>query len=81
MLKIIAFRFKNYFGDAWNAFDFIIVVGSFVDIFFSKLGGDGGGNVISINFFRLFRVMRSVVVVVVVVVIDNIVVVVVVVGL
>jgi len=59
ILKLIAFRFKNYFSDPWNAFDFIIVIGSFVDIFFSKLGGDGD-QMISINFFRLFRVMRLV---------------------
>ena len=31
---------QNYFSDPWNSFDFIIVVGSFVDIFFGKLGSD-----------------------------------------
>jgi len=58
ILKLIAFRIKNYFGDPWNSFDFIIVLGSFVDIFFSKLGGEGESSIPSINFFRLFRVMR-----------------------
>lgn len=56
VLKIVAFRFKNYFGDAWNVFDFIIVLGSFIDIIYSE----PGTNIISINFFRLFRVMRLV---------------------
>ncbi|CAN8004779.1 unnamed protein product [Ixodes pacificus] len=58
VLKIVAFRFKNYFGDAWNVFDFIIVLGSFIDIVYSEV--NPGTNIISINFFRLFRVMRLV---------------------
>ncbi|KAM7285335.1 hypothetical protein ISCGN_032283 [Ixodes scapularis] len=37
VLKIVAFRFKNYFGDAWNVFDFIIVLGSFIDIVYSEV--------------------------------------------
>ncbi|CAG7826855.1 unnamed protein product [Allacma fusca] len=57
VLKLAAFRFKNYFGDAWNVFDFIIVLGSFIDIVYSE---PSGKNLISINFFRLFRVMRLV---------------------
>ncbi|KRY90155.1 Voltage-dependent calcium channel type D subunit alpha-1 [Trichinella pseudospiralis] len=56
ILKVMAFRCKNYFGDAWNVFDFIIVLGSFIDIIYGK----PGSNIISINFFRLFRVMRLV---------------------
>ncbi|XP_067122781.1 muscle calcium channel subunit alpha-1-like isoform X2 [Centruroides vittatus] len=56
LLKLMAFRFKNYFGDAWNVFDFIIVLGSFIDIVYSEV--NPGTNIISINFFRLFRVMR-----------------------
>ncbi|XP_011305273.1 muscle calcium channel subunit alpha-1 isoform X2 [Fopius arisanus] len=72
VFKLAAFRFKNYFGDAWNVFDFIIVLGSFIDIVYSevharlhvKAGGSlptkPGTNIISINFFRLFRVMRLV---------------------
>ncbi|CAB0011622.1 unnamed protein product [Nesidiocoris tenuis] len=58
VFKLAAFRFKNYFGDAWNVFDFIIVLGSFIDIIYSEL--NPGSNLISINFFRLFRVMRLV---------------------
>uniref|UniRef100_A0A914W0S6 Voltage-dependent L-type calcium channel subunit alpha n=1 Tax=Plectus sambesii TaxID=2011161 RepID=A0A914W0S6_9BILA len=56
--KIIALNPKNYFGDKWNAFDFVIVLGSFIDIIYGKLSP--GSNIISINFFRLFRVMRLV---------------------
>ncbi|KFD52387.1 hypothetical protein M513_06768 [Trichuris suis] len=58
VLKVMAFRCKNYFGDAWNVFDFIIVLGSFIDIIYGKVSP--GSNIISINFFRLFRVMRLV---------------------
>ncbi|XP_061511535.1 muscle calcium channel subunit alpha-1 isoform X4 [Anopheles gambiae] len=64
VFKLAAFRFKNYFGDAWNVFDFIIVLGSFIDIVYSEVniskGMKGGSSIISINFFRLFRVMRLV---------------------
>lgn len=35
--KIIALNPKNYFGDKWNAFDFVIVLGSFIDIIYGKL--------------------------------------------
>ncbi|KAK8727884.1 hypothetical protein OTU49_009502, partial [Cherax quadricarinatus] len=37
VLKIMAFRFKYYFGDAWNVFDFVIVLGSFIDIVYSEV--------------------------------------------
>ncbi|XP_040163841.1 muscle calcium channel subunit alpha-1-like isoform X2 [Anopheles arabiensis] len=62
VFKLAAFRFQNYFGDAWNVFDFIIVLGSFIDIVYSEVttssGTKGASTIISINFFRLFRVMR-----------------------
>ena len=67
IFKLAAFRFKNYFGDAWNVFDFIIVLGSFIDIGISEVNflknqtsKTKSSNIISINFFRLFRVMRLV---------------------
>lgn len=28
---------QNYFGDAWNVFDFIVVLGSFIDIIISDV--------------------------------------------
>ncbi|KAL5110706.1 hypothetical protein TcWFU_007734 [Taenia crassiceps] len=58
ILKLTALGFKNYFNDLWNVFDFIIVVGSFVDIVLSHIAENS--KFISINFFRLFRVMRLV---------------------
>ena len=68
VFKLAAFRFKNYFGDAWNVFDFIIVLGSFIDIVNSEVNAvkaqgtavKASSGLISINFFRLFRVMRLV---------------------
>ncbi|KAI0988337.1 hypothetical protein GJ496_002524, partial [Pomphorhynchus laevis] len=59
ILKMAAFRIKNYFGDAWNCFDFGIVLGSIIDIVYSDFLNPGK-TVISINFFRLFRAMRLV---------------------
>ncbi|XP_067934639.1 muscle calcium channel subunit alpha-1-like isoform X2 [Watersipora subatra] len=57
ILKLCAFRFKNYFGDPWNVYDFIIVMGSFIDIIFTRINARIS---FSINFFRLFRAMRLV---------------------
>jgi len=57
VLKLGAFRFKNYFKDPWNAFDFFIVVGSFVDLAMANINPDKTG---SIGFLRLFRVARLV---------------------
>uniref|UniRef100_A0A4W6ES09 Voltage-dependent L-type calcium channel subunit alpha n=1 Tax=Lates calcarifer TaxID=8187 RepID=A0A4W6ES09_LATCA len=74
VLKLIAFKPRGYFGDAWNVFDALVVIGSIVDIVLSEI--DVSNNVampnacsinntedsarISITFFRLFRVMRLV---------------------
>nr|XP_032634771.1 voltage-dependent L-type calcium channel subunit alpha-1F-like [Chelonoidis abingdonii] len=67
VLKIIAFKPRHYFCDAWNTFDALIVVGSVVDIAVTEV--NNGGHVgessedssrISITFFRLFRVLRLV---------------------
>jgi len=33
----IIINLQNYFGDAWNVFDFIIVLGSFIDIVYSEV--------------------------------------------
>ncbi|OAF71883.1 Voltage-dependent L-type calcium channel subunit alpha-1S [Intoshia linei] len=57
ILKLAAFRFKHYFKDAWNTLDFIIVMGSLIDIIYNELSPQNS-TMISINFFRLFRVMR-----------------------
>lgn len=36
VLKIIAFKCKNYLRDPWNFFDLLIVLGSIIDIAYSK---------------------------------------------
>uniref|UniRef100_A0A3P8ZLG1 Voltage-dependent L-type calcium channel subunit alpha n=1 Tax=Esox lucius TaxID=8010 RepID=A0A3P8ZLG1_ESOLU len=75
VLKLMAFKAKGYFGDPWNVFDFVIVIGSVVDVILSEVdaalessGGlyclhaiaDSENARVSITFFRLFRVMRLV---------------------
>uniref|UniRef100_A0A4W5M3V6 Voltage-dependent L-type calcium channel subunit alpha-1D n=1 Tax=Hucho hucho TaxID=62062 RepID=A0A4W5M3V6_9TELE len=69
VLKLIAFKPRHYFTDAWNTFDALIVVGSVVDIAitevnvstaFSASSNTEDNARISITFFRLFRVMRLV---------------------
>ncbi|XP_065103146.1 calcium channel, voltage-dependent, L type, alpha 1S subunit, b [Paramisgurnus dabryanus] len=37
LVKLVAFKAKGYFGDPWNVFDFIIVIGSIVDVVLSEL--------------------------------------------
>ncbi|XP_016121837.1 voltage-dependent L-type calcium channel subunit alpha-1S-like, partial [Sinocyclocheilus grahami] len=37
ILKLGAFKAKGLFGDPWNVFDFIIVVGSIVDVILSEI--------------------------------------------
>lgn len=34
---VFSINMQNYFGDAWNVFDFIIVLGSFIDIVYSEV--------------------------------------------
>ncbi|XP_062850682.1 voltage-dependent L-type calcium channel subunit alpha-1C isoform X2 [Trichomycterus rosablanca] len=63
ILKLIAFKPKGYFSDPWNVFDFLIVIGSIIDVILSEINGlqNTEDNArISITFFRLFRVMRLV---------------------
>uniref|UniRef100_A0A8C3RH60 Voltage-dependent L-type calcium channel subunit alpha n=1 Tax=Cyanoderma ruficeps TaxID=181631 RepID=A0A8C3RH60_9PASS len=68
VLKLIAFKPKGYFSDAWNTFDSLIVIGSIVDVVLSEADViNVSSNCsctknarISITFFRLFRVMRLV---------------------
>uniref|UniRef100_A0A7N8Y2I5 Voltage-dependent L-type calcium channel subunit alpha n=1 Tax=Mastacembelus armatus TaxID=205130 RepID=A0A7N8Y2I5_9TELE len=70
ILKLMAFKARGYFGDPWNVFDFIIVVGSVVDVILSEVDTNPMQAIavslnslpvfISITFFRLFRVMRLV---------------------
>lgn len=38
---------QNYFGDAWNVFDFIIVLGSFIDIVYSEVNVSNNDFIVS----------------------------------
>ncbi|XP_061113054.1 voltage-dependent L-type calcium channel subunit alpha-1D-like [Conger conger] len=60
LLKLIAFKPRGYFTDAWNVFDALVVIGSVVDIVLSEIDNTEDSSRISITFFRLFRVMRLV---------------------
>nr|XP_014342129.1 PREDICTED: voltage-dependent L-type calcium channel subunit alpha-1D [Latimeria chalumnae] len=60
VLKLIAFKPRGYFSDAWNTFDSLIVIGSIVDVVLGEIDSSEDSSRISITFFRLFRVMRLV---------------------
>uniref|UniRef100_UPI00398F61F7 voltage-dependent L-type calcium channel subunit alpha-1D n=1 Tax=Pristiophorus japonicus TaxID=55135 RepID=UPI00398F61F7 len=60
VLKLIAFKPMGYFSDAWNVFDFLIVIGSIIDVVLGEIDSSEESSRISITFFRLFRVMRLV---------------------
>ncbi|XP_043943456.1 voltage-dependent L-type calcium channel subunit alpha-1C-like isoform X2 [Protopterus annectens] len=75
ILKLIAFKPRGYFSDPWNVFDFLIVIGSIIDVILSVIhradtSSSAGSSTINMNpednarisitFFRLFRVMRLV---------------------
>ncbi|RLV95304.1 hypothetical protein DV515_00012920 [Chloebia gouldiae] len=60
VLKLMAFKAKGYFGDPWNVFDFLIVIGSIIDVILSEIDDSDDNSRVSITFFRLFRVMRLV---------------------
>eukprot|EP00050_Salpingoeca_kvevrii_P014645 m.38383 g.38383 ORF g.38383 m.38383 type:complete len:1677 (-) comp5887_c0_seq1:4731-9761(-) len=51
VLKLFAQNPTVYFSDSWNILDFVIVVGSIIDV---ALAGKG----VSVSFLRLFRVAR-----------------------
>nr|QQY02566.1 voltage-dependent L-type calcium channel subunit alpha-1F [Cryptocotyle lingua] len=58
VLRLSAFSFRHYFSDMWNVVDFILVLGSYIDIIVTQ--SDLKSTKFSVNFFRLFRVMRLV---------------------
>ncbi|XP_045250627.2 voltage-dependent L-type calcium channel subunit alpha-1S isoform X2 [Macaca fascicularis] len=58
ILKLMAFKARGYFGDPWNVFDFLIVIGSIIDVILSEIDDPDESARISSAFFRLFRVMR-----------------------
>ncbi|KER19173.1 hypothetical protein T265_15629, partial [Opisthorchis viverrini] len=58
VLRLSAFSFRHYFSDVWNVVDFILVLGSYLDIILTQ--SDVKVTKFSVNFVRLFRVMRLV---------------------
>ncbi|KAG4066428.1 hypothetical protein HA402_007064 [Bradysia odoriphaga] len=54
ILKIIGFRFKKFFQDPWNVFDFITVVGSVAEAIITLVADKG----LNVGFLRLFRAAR-----------------------
>ncbi|KAH8854344.1 Muscle calcium channel subunit alpha-1 [Schistosoma japonicum] len=56
VLRLSAFSFRHYFSDIWNVIDFVLVLGSYIDIIVTL--SDISQVKFSVNFFRLFRVMR-----------------------
>lgn len=52
LISELVINLQNYFGDAWNVFDFIIVLGSFIDIVYSEVN-------VSISCARLWSSTRG----------------------
>lgn len=52
LISELVINLQNYFGDAWNVFDFIIVLGSFIDIVYSEVN-------VSIRCARLWSSTRG----------------------
>ncbi|XP_045539714.1 muscle calcium channel subunit alpha-1-like isoform X2 [Papilio machaon] len=75
IFKLAAFRFKNYFGDAWNTTDFILVVGSIIDIVVTQAnennpklmpggiipsnGNEENTQTIGLKYITFFRLFRA----------------------
>ena len=56
IFKILGTNLKLYFGEGWNIFDFVIVVGSFIGIF---IGSSNSLQIkATITVLRSFRVLR-----------------------
>eukprot|EP01028_Stygiella_incarcerata_P003241 TRINITY_DN16303_c0_g1_i1.p1 TRINITY_DN16303_c0_g1~~TRINITY_DN16303_c0_g1_i1.p1 ORF type:complete len:988 (+),score=249.52 TRINITY_DN16303_c0_g1_i1:350-3313(+) len=55
VMKLIAYRPKQYFSDSWNVFDFAIVMGSIVAVAIQLATGSRS---VAIGFARVFRIGR-----------------------
>uniref|UniRef100_A0A673HMF7 Voltage-dependent L-type calcium channel subunit alpha n=2 Tax=Cyprinidae TaxID=7953 RepID=A0A673HMF7_9TELE len=55
IVKLIAFKAKGYFGDPWNVFDFVIVIGSIVDVVLSEVDSEK-----SLFFFQEVNPMQAI---------------------
>ncbi|CAI9592826.1 unnamed protein product [Staurois parvus] len=49
LLKLAAFKAKGYFGDPWNVFDFLIVIGSIIDVILSEIDVSNGNHLIKLQ--------------------------------
>ena len=59
VLKLLALGWTQYIRDAWNKFDFIIVIGTLAGIVVEATGGVALGSVASIvRMFRIGRILR-----------------------
>jgi len=59
VLKLLALGWTQYIRDAWNKFDFIIVIGTLAGIIVEATGGIALGSVASIvRMFRIGRILR-----------------------
>uniref|UniRef100_A0A3B4YVJ7 Voltage-dependent L-type calcium channel subunit alpha n=1 Tax=Seriola lalandi dorsalis TaxID=1841481 RepID=A0A3B4YVJ7_SERLL len=56
ILKLMAFKAKGYFGDPWNVFDFVIVIGSVVDVMLSEI--DVSTHTLTNNLSYSFHIFR-----------------------
>lgn len=48
---------QNYFGDAWNVFDFVIVLGSFIDIVCSEVNV----SILALDFDRVLEAIFAII--------------------
>jgi len=51
VMKVLGLSPRGYFTDSWNLFDFVIVVGSVIDVALD-------GQSVNVNFLRIFRAAR-----------------------
>ena len=58
LVKLPGFGFKEYAGDPFNVFDFIIVAVSLVELAMSGGGGGGSGLDGGLTMIRAFRLLR-----------------------
>ena len=56
LLKLFAYFPRQYFSDPWNRFDFLLVLGSIVDL--ALLAGDVDADIIDPSLLRVVRIVR-----------------------
>lgn len=55
LLKLIAYGLRDFFRDAWCAFDIVVIIGSWIDIVITEFVKV---SFVNTSFFRLFRAAR-----------------------